>query len=344
MEEESKNQNSALFKAIGLAAGLPWFEMIGELWKIGRKLMRGLSSEGIYEVLDYECRLELQDKTGEYATVQKQEKVRYLQDYITTYQDQAWGDGRDLLDYQLFTRDCMSMSISSGHNTYKLISLRESKNKGDIDEFNIEWKMRNGFLKPAGFWGTAINHRTKKVTVKVVFPKASRPPRSVSVFETNLQRTRVLGPEAHQQSTRWPSDHRVGEDQSPTLRRLHSQVGMVIRTNDRPAAPVILLLLGSSSTAHGCRSFRGMSRRPSKRSWQRSKRDTANLLRSARIVIPRDCNCQSPTFGPGHVSGYFLGPGFLSRAKYSLTARSLVSQSRPTFIPQISPCLTRSRR
>ena len=84
-----------------------------------------------------------------------------------------------------------------GHNTYKLISLRELRNKGDIDQFNIEWRMRNGFLKSTGFWGTSINHRTRKVTVKVIFPK-DRPPLNISVFESNLQRTRALGPNAQQ--------------------------------------------------------------------------------------------------------------------------------------------------
>ena len=82
------------------------------------------------------------------------------------------------------------MNTDLGHKTYKLISLREFKNKGDVDEFNIEWKMRNGFLKQMGFWGISINHRTNKVTIKVIFPK-NRPPRNVSVTESNLQRNSV---------------------------------------------------------------------------------------------------------------------------------------------------------
>jgi len=78
-----------------------------------------------------------------------------------------------------------------------LISLREFRNKGDIDEFNIQWDMRHGFLASTGFWGTAINHRTKKITVKVVFPK-DRPPLHVSVTEGNTRRTQILGEESQQ--------------------------------------------------------------------------------------------------------------------------------------------------
>jgi len=197
MEEQSKNQDSRFANALALALGLPWFELVGNIWKVGRKLMRGLSSEGIYEVLDYECRLELHDEVGQRATIQKLERVRYLQDYVTTYQDQAWGDGEIFLDYEC-SPGLPVDEYQLGHRTYKLISLRESKNRGDIDEFNIQWKMRDGFLKSTGFWGTAINHRTRNLTVKVAFPKG-RPPVRVSVFETNLQRTRVLGLETRRE-------------------------------------------------------------------------------------------------------------------------------------------------
>lgn len=169
---------------------LRWFEVIGNLWKIGRKIVRGLASEGVYEVLDYECGIELKDKEGTKAKIHKREKIRYLQNYITTFQDQAWGSGHILLNYKCSPGVAVDQ-YQLGHNTYKLISLREFKNKGDIDEFNIEWEMKDGFLKPTGFWGTAINHQTKRIKIVVVFP-INRPPLRFSIFEKNLQRTQIL--------------------------------------------------------------------------------------------------------------------------------------------------------
>jgi hypothetical protein len=173
-----------------------WIQVIAQGWQLGRKILRGLANEGIYEVLDYECRLELKDTTGNLAKIQKREKIRYLQDYITSYQDQAWGDGEILLNYRCSPGTPVD-GYRLGHKTYKLISLREFRNKGDIDEFHIEWNMRHGFLKSTGFWGTAINHRTKKVTIKLVFPK-DRPPLQVSITESNLRKTHDLGKEAQQ--------------------------------------------------------------------------------------------------------------------------------------------------
>lgn len=184
------NNTDIKSRMLTIALDLPWFELMGKIWKIGRKIIRGLSQEGIYEVLEYECKVELRDKNGKLAEVQKREKLRYLQDYISSYLDQAWGDGKILVNYHCSPGVPVD-EFRLGHKTYKLISLREFRNRGDTDKFRIEWQMRNGFLKSTGFWGTAINHRTKKVTVKVVFPK-ERPPMQASIIESNLQRRQTL--------------------------------------------------------------------------------------------------------------------------------------------------------
>lgn len=177
-----------------MALDFPWFELIGTVWKIGRKVIRGMSQEGIYEVLDYEYQIELKDTAGENAAIRKREKIRYLQDHISTFQDWAWGDKKIFLNYRCSPGTPVD-EFRLGHKTCKLISLREFRNKGDIDEFNMEWEMKRGFLKNTGFWGTGIKNRTKKAAVKVIFPKA-RPPISASVTENNLKRTRNLGSEA----------------------------------------------------------------------------------------------------------------------------------------------------
>lgn len=172
---------------------LPWLELVGRLWRAGQKILRGLASEGVYEVLEYECGVELKDREGKQALIRKRERVRYLQDYIMTYQDQAWGDGKILLNYRCSPGVPVD-HYQLGHKTYRLISLRGSRNKGDVDQFDIEWKMKNGFLKSSGYWGTSINHRTKRAKVEVVFPK-DRPPHNATIFESNVQRGRPLAAE-----------------------------------------------------------------------------------------------------------------------------------------------------
>jgi hypothetical protein len=86
-------------QAIISSMGLPWVKALGNLstgWNLSQSHVR----KGLYEVLNYETTLELKDKRGKRAFVKKFEKVNYLQDTITTFHDQAWGNGKILIDYQ----------------------------------------------------------------------------------------------------------------------------------------------------------------------------------------------------------------------------------------------------
>ena len=144
----------------------------------------------MYEVLEYESTLELQDEKGKRAKFQKRMKVRYLQNETIAFQDYAWGDGDILRSYKT-GRGKVVDRYRSGYKTYILISLREVMNRGDVDEFNISWGIRNGFLTKDGYWATSVSHRMKDVRVNIVFPK-SRPPHRLFLEETNRRKTRLL--------------------------------------------------------------------------------------------------------------------------------------------------------
>jgi hypothetical protein len=140
----------------------PWLEIAGEIWKIGKKVLRGMANEGVYEVLDYESTLEIQNSKGTRATFSKRKKIRYLQNKIIAYQDHGWGDGEILLNYRTSRGKAVDY-YRSGYKTYILLSLQEIKNRGDVDEFNIQWNIRNGFLTEDGYWATDISNRTRRM-------------------------------------------------------------------------------------------------------------------------------------------------------------------------------------
>lgn len=181
------NSNSATSsKLISLILGLPWVEIVTNAWRFGRKIMRGLSNEGMYEVLDYESTLEIQDIKGRKATIAKRQKVRYLQDNIIAYQDQGWGDGKILIDYQCSPGKAVDR-YPFGHKEIVLISLQKAKNKGMTDEFKIQWKMRDGFIKENESWATLIQHRTRSLRINIIFPRG-RSPKDAYLVEGNSRR------------------------------------------------------------------------------------------------------------------------------------------------------------
>ena len=130
---------------IALLLALPWMDILAEIYKLLRTLWRGLADEGMYEVLEYESTLELLDRHGKRASFKKREKVRYRQNNIIAYQDQGWSDGQSLLDYRC-SPGVVVDQYRPGQKTYILISLRESKQHGDVDEFHMEWGLREAFV------------------------------------------------------------------------------------------------------------------------------------------------------------------------------------------------------
>jgi hypothetical protein len=151
----------------------------------------------MYEVLSYEATLELLDTRGRWARFEKREQVRYLQDHILAYQDHAWGDGEILLHYRCMPGTAVDR-YRPGQKTYILISLREVKARGDVDEFTIEWRMRNCFRRRLELWETEVSHRTKQLSVRIIFPEA-RPPTRAWVVEQLQRRSSPLEQAARRQ-------------------------------------------------------------------------------------------------------------------------------------------------
>jgi hypothetical protein len=169
---------------------LPWSNWIYNLfaaWDLVQSRVR----RGLYEVLDYETVLDLKDAKGNKAVINKYEKVRYLRDNIIAFQDQAWGDGKILVNYHCTPGKPVD-TYRLGYKYQVLISLHEVKNRGDIDEFHISWGIQGGFLLPTGFWATEISHSTDKIKTQIIFPK-TRPPLKAEIIEKDQQRTTQLG-------------------------------------------------------------------------------------------------------------------------------------------------------
>jgi len=90
-DERQPHPASKLLRLIVPLLGSDAIEILIWLWRLGRRILSLKVHEGMYEVLDYEAQLELLDSKGETAVLHKRERVRYLQNNIIAYQDQAWG-------------------------------------------------------------------------------------------------------------------------------------------------------------------------------------------------------------------------------------------------------------
>ena len=163
---------------------------------VGRGVRYALAATldvGMYEVLDFASDLELHDTKGQRATYHKREEIRFLQDNIIAYEDQAFGHGDIFADYKCspgFPVD----RYEEGNHYRILISLRETKQRGETEVFQIERNIRDGFTQSVEFFQIRVEHRTRRFAMSVTFPR-KRVPLEVVLVEHNAKRSTPLGAE-----------------------------------------------------------------------------------------------------------------------------------------------------
>ena len=165
-----------------------------DLLAAGKDVIRhvsGLRPQGIYEVLEHDTTLELCDAEGKLAKVTRQQTVRFLQDHVVAITDYAWGDGQALAEYSC--RPGVPVDVyDDGAKKTILISLRETKGRGDVLRFHIQRKIVAGFAKRQEWWETEIYHHTRRLRVAIIFPK-DRPCQRAMVAQRSKNRTTALG-------------------------------------------------------------------------------------------------------------------------------------------------------
>jgi hypothetical protein len=145
-----------------------WVDVAWEIYQGIRQLMTHASEQGVYEIIEYDSTLELVDPKGKEAIFKRRQKVKFLQDNIIVFQDHAWGDGDIFANYKCSPGFVVD-KYQEGYRWNILISLRETKSKGDITDFYIERTVRNGYLKDEEWWQVEIWCKTDKLTLSVIF-------------------------------------------------------------------------------------------------------------------------------------------------------------------------------
>ncbi len=182
-----------LLQKLPIFPALNWLTFLFDLYRALRLWFNHQRREGMYEILDYDSTLELLDPEGKTAILKKKQRVKFLQDNVIAFQDYAWGDGETLVDFKCSPGEAVDQ-YQEGDRWNILISLRETKNSGDIEDFYIERKLKNTFTKNKEWRQVEIRHKTRRLKIEIVFPKERRCKRAILV-ERSRNRSTILGQE-----------------------------------------------------------------------------------------------------------------------------------------------------
>jgi hypothetical protein len=167
-------------------------ELLGLIRRLAA-LVRERRLQGIYELLDQQRTVEIHDPEGHIATVKTTQRVRFLQNHVTAITEYAWGEGELFADYRCSPGVAVDR-YAEGSRHVTLISLREHKNRGDEVCLRTHRRIVDGFTKGEEYWENEVYHRTRCMTLRVIFPKG-RPCQRATVTQRSTGKTVALGPE-----------------------------------------------------------------------------------------------------------------------------------------------------
>ena len=161
-----------------------------EAWDTLSRLREKIHYHGMYEILDYDATLEIVDPKGEKAILTRRQVIRFLQDNVVAIHDHAWGDG------ELFSKYHCQPGVpvdfyEDGSKYNVLISLRETKTRGEVIELWVERVVRGGFLEEHEWLETEIDHWMRGLKLSVIFPK-ERPCRRATLSRRSTGKTTLL--------------------------------------------------------------------------------------------------------------------------------------------------------
>lgn len=170
--------------------GQQWIEGLRKVLQIIRRQLSRQVHEGVYEVLEYEAVLQIADRQGRKAVFERRQKVRFLQDNVLAFEDQAWGEGEIFADYECSPGVAVDR-YRDGLKWRVLISLREAKQRGEVIDFRSRRTIVNGFSEVEEWWQTEVTFKTHHLRVSVVFPQ-DRLCQEALLVERNRHRTTRL--------------------------------------------------------------------------------------------------------------------------------------------------------
>ena len=150
----------------------------------------------MYEILEYDSTLDLLDTKGKTVIFKRRQKVKFLQNNIIAFQDHAWGEGDIFAGYKV-SPGIVADRYQEGDRWNLLISLRETKSKGAIEDFYIERTVRDGFTKAEEWWQVEVWQKTHRLKLQAFFPKRRHCRRAV-LHTRARNKTMVLGHEHFQ--------------------------------------------------------------------------------------------------------------------------------------------------
>ena len=138
----------------------------------------------LYEVKDYQARLEVLDTKGKRAIYTKRERIRFLRNHVTAFYDYGWGTGNAFASHRVHPgRIAERQKVGSRHRS--LVVLPKPYQAGEQMSFTVRRLWKNVLKGHQGYLEMELYHPTRRAGISVILPR-TRP--AVSAWLADARR------------------------------------------------------------------------------------------------------------------------------------------------------------
>ena len=158
-----------------------------------RRLMVGHMRDVAYENTSLEMVVDIVDPRGHRAVLRRRLGVRFLRPDPGIIRELAWGDGKPLVWYTASGARKLSTE-REGSKSVVLLSLDHRPKRGERTVVRSRRVLQDAFRRRLEYFEAFVERPTRRLSVKVVFPR-TRPPREAHVVASppgqTIRRLRV---------------------------------------------------------------------------------------------------------------------------------------------------------
>lgn len=120
--------------------------------------------------------IDIRDSRGATAVLEKRQRVRFHRGESAILRDGMWGEGKQLARYNVVGARQVGVKHEGMRKTV-LLAIEPRPIERQPQEVRITRTMRHAFGEPAGFFDLMAERPTKRLSLKVLFPRSlPKPP------------------------------------------------------------------------------------------------------------------------------------------------------------------------
>lgn len=122
-----------------------------------------------FETIKFSGKVEILDREGHVARFRRRQRIRFLEDGVTTFFDRVWGEGVLFANYHAKAMRLID-AIPTRKGYVVVLALPRPFKKGEVFEVETQRRIVGAFIYDWGYWDSTMAVPTERLQIDVLTP------------------------------------------------------------------------------------------------------------------------------------------------------------------------------